>query len=351
MPTTQNPEITSLADQYKVLASLGRNLQEFCEPTGIDLEAICKQLQIDSSLFNDFEARMSLDRLCQLLEVLSSITMNDTFGLEYGQLEHRGRAGAFGIGNLVAPDFRDMINFYVKYVHLAADLEIFNAFLENDRITIEWTYSPLITQREQYVDWATSATMRVFQHYAGGSFKVVQMQLERRAPRDKSLHFKVFSKKIKFGAKINKMVFPASFLSRTNPTADKEMFDYMVQRCETMTQGLTREKDLITILKEDFLRNMESNALTIEDIARRYGMSKRTLQRRLDKSGTGFTDLYEKTREELSMRLLSSTDLPLQEIAAKLGYSSQSAYTRAITRLHGKSPRLLRQEIGREPLI
>jgi len=80
-------------------------------------------------------------------------------------------------------------------------------------------------------------------------------------------------------------------------------------------------------------------------VSRRLGMSERTLQRRLTEAGTSFWETYENTRDELSIRLLKDTDLPLEEISHQVGYSSQSAYSRAVKRWHGISPLQLRQRL------
>lgn len=343
-PLKQLPDIATLADQYRIMASVGRDLPDFCSPLNIDLDAIARPLGIDIRCFEDYDARISFDRICRLLEALAAISADDSFGLKYGQFSKRGAAGPFSLGLARAPSFKEMLNFYVKYVRTFTEMDFFSAIVERDRITIEWRHSPLITQCEQFVDYSAAAVVRLFNYHTDGHVKLLQAQLARRPPRDKLLHSKVFSKNIRFDAGINEFIFSASALDGVNPSADKAIFEYMKQQCETLARGLSRKKDIITMLKEDFLQNMEFNDRAIGDVARRQGMSERTLQRRLSELGTSFWDVYESTKDELSERLLTGTDLPLSEISHRLGYSSQSAYTRFVKRQRGKTPGQLRQE-------
>lgn len=345
---TERSDIVTLADQFQILASLGRDLQEYCEPMGLDLEAIAKPLKIDTSRFDDFEARVSFDKFCRLMEALAVISGDDTFGLNFGKLSKPSGTGPFGFGLSHAPTFREMLSFYAKYVRTIVDLDVFNATIEKDRITIEWTHSPLITQREQFVDYSAATALRLFQFHAGRQFTLLEARFERREPRDKAPYYELFSRNTRFDAEINELVLPGDVLDCVNPSADRVMFEFMAQKCDAITKSFNRKKDIITLLKEEFIQNMADNDRAIADVARRMGMSERTLQRRLTEAGSSFWETYENTRDELSVRLLKDTDLSLEEISHQVGYSSQSAYSRAVKRWHGKSPLQLRQQLQAE---
>lgn len=329
-------------DQFRVLASVGRDLPEFCESVGVDIETIATSLKIDTADFADFEKRISLDRFCRLMETLATILSDDSFGLKYGQFFKSGGTGAFGIGLMAAPTFKDMLRFYGKYESTVADVDIFNTIIENDRFTIDWNYSPLITHQEQFADFAAVAGLRLFQYFLQEPVPPVQVRLKRRPPSDISLHNKVFSRDLTFGATSNRLVFSGDILTRENPKSDPVVFEFTRQKCEMMSNQLRRKKDIVTIVKEDFIQNMKHGECSIDKVAHRTGMSDRTLQRRLSAQGCVFSDLFDETRDELSLRMLRESDLPLSEISYALGYSSQSAYTRAVKRLHGMTPGQLR---------
>lgn len=68
-------------------------------------------------------------------------------------------------------------------------------------------------------------------------------------------------------------------------------------------------------------------------------MTERTLRRRLADEGTSFRDLLAEVRQTMAEELLSSTGLSVSEVAARLGYSSPSAFIHAFQKWHGCSPR------------
>jgi AraC-like DNA-binding protein len=76
------------------------------------------------------------------------------------------------------------------------------------------------------------------------------------------------------------------------------------------------------------------------------GMTLRTFQRRLAEEATTFSDAVEAARRAEALVLLTGSDMPLAEIAGRLGYANASALTRAVRRWTGAPPRALRSDIA-----
>ena len=74
------------------------------------------------------------------------------------------------------------------------------------------------------------------------------------------------------------------------------------------------------------------------EIARRLGMSKRTLARRVSSEGLTFAGILADLRVDLARRHLTDEDLAISQIAWLLGYQEVSAFTHAFKRQTGKAP-------------
>jgi AraC-like DNA-binding protein len=81
-----------------------------------------------------------------------------------------------------------------------------------------------------------------------------------------------------------------------------------------------------------------AGTISLEAAAKGLGTSPRTLQRRLNERGANFWALVEQSRFEIAGALLRETDLKVQEIAARIGYGTPSAFARAFGRWAGRSP-------------
>ena len=76
------------------------------------------------------------------------------------------------------------------------------------------------------------------------------------------------------------------------------------------------------------------------------GLSSRSLQRALHKEGTSWSAVLELVRFDVARHLLEENELPMSEIALRLGYSEQSAFTRAFRHWAGVAPNRYRRQQG-----
>lgn len=86
------------------------------------------------------------------------------------------------------------------------------------------------------------------------------------------------------------------------------------------------------------LKATMGDSVTISGVARRLNLSARTLQRRLGQNGTTFRQLRDLARFEQAVDLLTDTNLPVAEIARRLGYEEHSSFTTAFRRWSGHTP-------------
>lgn len=85
----------------------------------------------------------------------------------------------------------------------------------------------------------------------------------------------------------------------------------------------------------------------IDGIAAQLGLTRRTLQRRLDDAGTTFSAVLAAARRERAVALVAATAVPLTEVAFRLGYQDPAHFTRAFRRWTGLAPSAYRLKQGR----
>lgn len=90
---------------------------------------------------------------------------------------------------------------------------------------------------------------------------------------------------------------------------------------------------------------MKGGLPTIEQLAASAGTSVRTLQRRLGQEGTTFAALIDDTRRGIATHALGAENTDLAALSSRLGYSHPAAFTRAVRRWTGLSPRALRKDL------
>lgn len=77
---------------------------------------------------------------------------------------------------------------------------------------------------------------------------------------------------------------------------------------------------------------------SIYEVARRFGMSQRTLQRRLQELGTSFQREISAAQMRTAMRLMRETGNPLKWIAIESGFASLQHFSSSFRARVGESP-------------
>ena len=87
--------------------------------------------------------------------------------------------------------------------------------------------------------------------------------------------------------------------------------------------------------------------LCLEDVARAIATSSRQLQRVFSElAGSAFREELAAVRMQHGAALLLTTDLPVADIARRVGYRQAAQFAKAFRRHHGVSPSGLRRSAG-----
>lgn len=91
-------------------------------------------------------------------------------------------------------------------------------------------------------------------------------------------------------------------------------------------------------------RELRAGEPSLEKVAKRAGMSARTLQRRLRGRGVSFKKLLDDVRRSLALQYVDDHSRSISEITFLLGFSSVGAFSRAFRRWTGEAPTRYRQK-------
>lgn len=81
----------------------------------------------------------------------------------------------------------------------------------------------------------------------------------------------------------------------------------------------------------------------LHGVSRLLAMHPRTLQRRLAAEGTTFGAILDDVRRRAALRYLTTTEMPMPQVAGMVGLSEQSALTRCCRRWFGATPTAVRR--------
>jgi AraC-like DNA-binding protein len=173
---------------------------------------------------------------------------------------------------------------------------------------------------------------------SGRPFVPENVHLSAVRPADTSSAERVFGVEVAWGAATDRLTIPRSELERPMLLADPMLRDALERRLAQLLATVRIGDPVIAQMREVLARLLPAGAPRLRTVARALGASGRTLQRRLDASGTSFQDLLLEVRRHLSERYLLDRSLQVAEVAFLVGFSAPSAFNRAFKRWTGSTP-------------
>ncbi len=142
----------------------------------------------------------------------------------------------------------------------------------------------------------------------------------------------------RFGCKTTAIGFPQELLGKP-----LQVDIAALTKPENELEDITQDPDFGNTLRRVLKNYMRFTPLSLEITAEIIGITPRTLQRQLKKSGLTYQEIIEQLRYEKALPLLQDTQQNILDIALELGYSDAAHFSRAFRRWAGMSPREYRR--------
>lgn len=139
------------------------------------------------------------------------------------------------------------------------------------------------------------------------------------------------------------VVFSRSDADRPFLTSNEGLWAAFEPELRTRLAQLDSSVTVGQRVRSALLEALPGGGVEMEDVARRIGMSRRSLQRHLETEGLTYTDLLQSIRQALAEHYLIKTDLPAAEISFLLGFEEPNSFFRAFRGWVGQSPESFRR--------
>ena len=332
----------TLNDELTTVAGVASAIAEHARSYGIDIVPICRVLDIDPDDLQSLTARISLDRMCRLFETCALLSNDDAFGLKCASVFTLGASGPFGYGLMTAPTVRYFLQFLADHLTFASQVRECRLYWSETEAVLSWTFSPLVSKRDQYVDLIVALHLRHLRRLIGRDTDTVGVGLQRPRPAHPALFRDRMTRHISYNMAVNSLHVPSRLLDRVNPSGDDTLFKLMDIQLRTLQTDIVVEEEFVEQVRRYVRQRIAEHNLALDAVAGYFGLSERTFQRRLAELGSSLNELRDDERRKLSLALLRDSALSISAISYRLGYSAPSAFTRSVYRWFGASPKTLR---------
>jgi len=146
-----------------------------------------------------------------------------------------------------------------------------------------------------------------------------------------------------FGRPLYELIYPPGLAALPIATFNSRLRDYFDAECQRQVRQLGASTSLTAQLRKHLIGAMDGGETGIDAVARRLGMSSRSLQRRLADDGVRYNDLLAEIRAEFAKRYLARGTVSASEVAYLIGFTEPPAFFKAFKRWTGMTPREFQQ--------
>ncbi len=317
-------------------------LQNYLQTKGLDLPDYADKLRGFSQ-----KQQMSYEQWWQVLDELAELTGDPLVGLDVGRHVRVEHCGVLGYLFRTSRNLLEALTCFKRFERLLyAGSSVHTEQRSAGTLSLVWDpefgYSSQLSD-ELLLSAMINVTREIIQPH---HFSPVSVEFTQSVSGQAQSQYEAF-----FTASVSgnneklALTFELPDLLHPIPHEDPTLHGLLGKQAEELLKQLPESDVFLAGLRDAIIRCLHEGRPDAESVAAQLNLSVRTLHRRLKEKNRVFRDTLKDVRKSMAMRYLSDDKLVLAEIALLLGYSEQSAFTRAFTEWFGQSPMQYKRSI------
>ena len=320
-----------------------RLLRLLLQHADVDGDRVLAAAGLDWATLVTDDTRLGRDTIVRLAEGAMAATRRPWLGLDLGGGAPVSAHGALGYAVVTSRDLHQALLTLARYGATRNDAMAWTCVDTRDGMTMQAVErAALGPVRAFVVDTVLAAILRMVETAVGQVPLALRIDLPLPVPawRDQYQRFGVAE--VRFDQPAFAFHVAQADLALPCIGADAKAHASACRECEEAlaeVAGASMAQRVAGVLA-----SVDDGAYPrMADVAARCGISTRTLIRRLHEDGATFQQLLDDARKQRALWMLLHTAVPVEEIAARLGYVDTSNFSRTVRRWFGATPRELRE--------
>ncbi len=249
------------------------------------------------------------------------------------------------LGNILAmcDNIRQAADVNARYAPLVHTIGQPSGIIKDDsgKDKIRWTpsFSPdECAQNRHILEYVMTNYSTSLDWLAWSSGKGVEvLRLGHDGVTSKAAYEELLDCKVEFSAGEYSVILRDGVAEEPLPTASPAQFALLRARQERILASFMHKVDLVHRVELAIREQIEIEKPSQKSIARKIGMSDRSVRRYLKEENTSFKAIFEDVKKDLAVGMIAD-GMALSDVAHGLWYSDQPAFTRAYKKWFGVAP-------------
>jgi len=304
-------------------------LVKFLQTQGIDQNLVLAGTGVTPNSLRSLDTRISHINHTQLLKNAEQVWAKPGLGLAFGRSLKLYSLGMIGQAAYASKTLGEAMDTITRYLALRSPLLTYSVFRKDTGTSYLLSGTRDLGDTERFmIESAFAATANFLTELSEKPLGLIEFNFKRKARGKLEQYNESLGAKVNFEQQSDNIVIPSKFvqlkLSTSNQITEEEARRYCEAEIAQLGAELGFKQVVYTLLNSKL-----ASAPTESETAKILGCSTRTLRRRLTTQNTTFRELLQDVRYEVAKRLLSTTDMQVEEIAHEIGYLNVGNFSRA----------------------
>ncbi len=305
---------------------------------------ILKNTEIAAARLNDPNGTVSNNEELTFYQNLIDISHDPHICLQAGLNLNIGAYGLWGLALLSSPTIGKAIEFGIQYIAFTYTYNNVIFFNDDSRAGLKISSGQeLGSLQKPMVERDFSAIYMIFKALlqTDTPLNSIRVTWNESNQKESALYQKLLQCPVTFGCTENEILFEHALIHHELPQKNPLTMKMCQQHLDRRLPEIKTTDNTFSKVNQYFLRT-HAFKVNIDDCANELNISTRHLSRLLSNDGHSFKGLTDQFKQTLAKRYLTQTNMRLEEIAERIGYSDAASFSHAFKRWTGNSPRQFR---------
>lgn len=318
---------------------------------GIDPCPIYKQLNIPFETMSAQSATLPMGSYYTLLNQVADSSNRRFLAADISLLLETNDMGVLAYILRCAENFNMLIQLLQRYVSLVTPgAEV--SLLEHEQnyvLTYGNTHYSAALQYQDVEGTIAQFVLIIRELLANDSWLAPEIYFKHCEKNSDDTSSYPFAEKVFFNHHCSGVSFPKDIIRTPIEGSDSKLLEILEEKALRSCELIQIEDNFVNKVRLLVSSGIKQSNLSSEKLAEALGVSRRTLNRRLQDAGTSYNTLREEALIDLAKESLITTSSSVAEIAQSLGYSESSAFNRLFKKSTGGTPLQYRKQQRRQP--
>jgi AraC-like DNA-binding protein len=312
---------------------------------GVKVELLLRRAGLTRQQIDDPGVRLEVKNQIKFLELVATAVKDDFLGFHLALKVDLRQMGLLYYAQASSDTLEEALQRAARYSSIVNE-GLALSFHGGGDLGINFEYVGVARHSDRHqIEFSMVTLVRICRQLTKRHLPASRVSLTHRRSEDTSEFRTFFGCGVTFGAPVDRVIFSKA---REMPLVDTDPYlnELLIKYCDQAIADRSTKRSSFGLSVENAIALLLPHGKAhASEIARKLGVSRRTLARRLASEGLTFAGIVQSLKSDLAKRHLTDQTLSVSEIAWLLGYQDVSAFTHAFKRWTGRAPTALREAL------